>query len=62
MILCDNSFLSIGGGDGKYGLWLDSRLEKGISTSTQTFNNEALSDSVKSGERFDIIGVEIWKI
>ncbi|KAG5518109.1 hypothetical protein PMAC_003295 [Pneumocystis sp. 'macacae'] len=62
MILCDNSFLSIGGGDGKYGLWLDSRLEKGISTSTQTFNNEALSDSVRPGERFDIIGVEIWKI
>ncbi|KAG4304788.1 hypothetical protein PORY_001841 [Pneumocystis oryctolagi] len=62
IIFCDNSFLSIGGGDGKCGLWLDSRLEKGISTSTQTFNNEALSDSVKPGERFDIIGVEIWRI
>ncbi|EMR08382.1 hypothetical protein PNEG_03222 [Pneumocystis murina B123] len=62
MVLCDNSFLSIGGGDGKYGLWIDGQLEKGISASTQTFNNDPLSDSVKPGERFDILGVEVWKI
>ncbi|QSL64448.1 hypothetical protein MERGE_001749 [Pneumocystis wakefieldiae] len=49
-------------GDGKYGLWIDGSLEKGISSSTQTFNNDPLSDSVRPGERFDILGLEVWKI
>lgn len=77
MILCDNTFLSVGGGyvtlcmfsalsklttstrDGKYGLWLDDIFEKGVSQPCMTFGNEPLSEE---GEKFDIIGVELWKI
>ncbi|KAL7268857.1 oxidation resistance protein 1 [Rhizina undulata] len=59
MILCDHSYLSIGGGDGKYGLWLDDVFEKGVSSSCLTFGNERLSEE---GEKFDIIGVELWKV
>ncbi len=59
MMLCQPTFLSVGGGDGHYGLWLDDVFEKGISSSCPTFGNEPLSDE---GEKFDIIGVEIWSI
>lgn len=59
MMLCEAGFLSVGGGDGHYGLWLDDSFEKGISSSCLTFGNEPLSDE---GEKFDIIGVELWTI
>lgn len=59
MIFCEHSFLSVGGGDGHYGLWLDDTLERGISSSCPTFGNEPLSEE---GEKFDILGVEIWSI
>lgn len=58
-ILCDAHFLSVGAGDGKYGLWLDDSLEKGISSTCLTFGNERLSDM---GEKFGILGVEMWVI
>ena len=45
--------------DGKYGLWLDDNFEKGVSSPCLTFGNEPLSDD---GEKFDIIGVEVWSI
>lgn len=45
--------------DGKYGLWLDDIFEKGVSQPCMTFGNEPLSEE---GEKFDIIGVELWKI
>ncbi|EDN95257.1 hypothetical protein SS1G_11133 [Sclerotinia sclerotiorum 1980 UF-70] len=48
-----------GGGDGHYGLWLDDTFEKGISSSCPTFGNEPLSEE---GEKFDILGVEVWSI
>lgn len=51
--------MSVGGGDGKYGLWLDGVLEKGISSSSMTFGNEVLSEE---GEKFEIVGVEVWCI
>ena len=57
MIFCQQDFLSVGGGDGKYGLWLDSVLERGISSSCLTFGNEALSEE---GEKFEVLGVEVW--
>lgn len=57
MMLCDSTFLSVGGGDGHYGLWLDSTFEKGISSQCMTFGNEPLSGE---GEKFDILGVEVW--
>lgn len=59
MMLCEQGFLSVGGGDGRYGLWLDDVFEKGISSSCPTFGNEPLSDE---GEKFEILGVEVWSI
>lgn len=58
-ILCSSEFLSLGGGNGKYGLWLDDRLAKGISGHVPTFLNENLSDD---GEKFDVLGVELWSL
>jgi hypothetical protein len=58
-IFCQPHFLSVGGGDGHYGLWLDDNLAHGVSDTCPTFGNEALSDE---GSKFDIIGVEIWYI
>ncbi|RKF79123.1 Oxidation resistance protein 1 [Golovinomyces cichoracearum] len=59
LILCEAQYLSIGGGDGHYGLWLDDTLERGISSSCLTFGNEPLSEE---GEKFDVMGVEVWII
>ncbi|KAF9892931.1 oxidation resistance protein 1 [Aspergillus nanangensis] len=56
MMFCETGFLSLGGGDGHYGLWVDSGLEKGVSASCQTFGNEPLSDE---GVKFDVLGVEV---
>jgi hypothetical protein len=59
MIYCDHSFLSVGGGDGHYGLWLDDNFERGVSSACLTFGNEPLSEE---GEKFEILGVEIWSL
>jgi len=59
LMFCEQGFLSIGGGDGHYGLWLNDNLEKGVSSSCPTFGNEPLSDE---GTKFDVMGVEIWYI
>ncbi|KAL2179434.1 uncharacterized protein P884DRAFT_267856 [Thermothelomyces heterothallicus CBS 202.75] len=58
-MLCEPHFLSLGAGDGKYGLWLDDSLERGVSATSQTFGNEPLSDE---GEKFGVLGVEVWVI
>ncbi|MCJ1398653.1 oxidation resistance protein 1 [Xylographa trunciseda] len=57
VLYCRPDFLSVGGGDGTYGLWLDSVLERGVSGRCLTFGNEGLSDE---GPKFDILGVEVW--
>jgi TLD len=59
MIYCESSYLSVGGGDGHYGLWLDDQLERGISDPCPTFGNESLSEE---GHKFDVLGVEVWYI
>ena len=59
LIFCEQGFLSVGGGDGKYGLWLDGVLERGISSHCMTFGNEPLSEE---GEKFEVVGVELWCI
>ncbi|OJJ48640.1 hypothetical protein ASPZODRAFT_130738 [Penicilliopsis zonata CBS 506.65] len=59
MIFCETGFLSLGAGDGHYGLWLDSSFEKGVSASCETFGNEPLSDE---GTKFDVLGVEVWYV
>jgi hypothetical protein len=57
LIFCQQDFLSVGGGDGKYGLWLDVVLERGVSSHCMTFGNEGLSEE---GEKFEVVGVEVW--
>jgi hypothetical protein len=59
VMFCEQSFLSVGGGDGKYGLWLDGVLETGVSGRCLTFGNESLSEE---GEKFDVVGVEVWYV
>lgn len=59
MIYCQRDYLSVGGGDGHYGLWLDNDLETGISETCPTFGNEPLSDD---GKKFDVLGVEVWYV
>ncbi|EPE03655.1 oxidation resistance protein 1 [Ophiostoma piceae UAMH 11346] len=58
-IYCEAHSLSVGGGDGRYGLWLNDSLEKGISATCLTFGNQPLSDE---GEKFGVLGVELWVI
>ena len=60
LIHCETDFLSVGGGDGKYGLWLDRVLERGVSSAgCLTFGNEGLSED---GEKFEVVGVEVWAV
>ena len=59
MIFCEAGFLSVGGGDGRYGLWVDGCLERGVSSACLTFGNEALSEE---GEKYEVLGVEVWYI
>lgn len=58
-MFCQPEYLSVGGGDGHYGLWLDDNLNHGVSETCPTFGNEGLSDE---GSKFDVLGVEIWHI
>lgn len=58
-IYCEPHALSVGGGDGKYGLWLDDSLARGVSSTCLTFGNEPLSDQ---GVKFGVLGVEVWVI
>ena len=57
MIHCDPTYFSVGGGDGKYGLWLNEMLDMGISQRCPSFGNEPLSEE---GEKFEVIGIEFW--
>ncbi|XP_063299245.1 nuclear receptor coactivator 7 isoform X2 [Pelobates fuscus] len=52
----DISSLEIGGGGGRFGLWLDSDLYHGRSNSCSTFKNETLSKK----EDFIVQDVEVW--
>lgn len=58
-IFCQPEYLSVGGGDGHYGLWLDQGLNNGVSDTCTTFGNEPLSEE---GTKFDVLGVEIWYV
>ncbi|XP_074920018.1 nuclear receptor coactivator 7 isoform X2 [Chelonoidis abingdonii] len=52
----DISSLELGGGGGRFGLWLDVDLYHGRSNSCSTFNNDILSKK----EDFIIQDVEVW--
>ncbi|CAH1766054.1 10854_t:CDS:2 [Entrophospora sp. SA101] len=56
MILSEHNYLSVGGGDGRSALWIDSDFERGHSSCCDTFDNEILS----SDSEFDCIGFEVW--
>ncbi|KXN87828.1 Oxidation resistance protein 1 [Leucoagaricus sp. SymC.cos] len=65
--LCEPDFISFGGGDGSYGLYLDDTLFEGTSARSITFANEVLCSA--SGPRmaggaigFECVGVEVWSI
>ncbi len=59
-LLCETHFLSLGAGDdGKFGLWLDDSLERGVSATSLTYGNEPLSEE---GEKFGVLGVEVWVV
>ncbi|KAM0811972.1 hypothetical protein AB5N19_14289 [Seiridium cardinale] len=61
-ISSERSFLALGGGEGhnaRYGLWLDDGFNRGQSAKCGTFENDPLSDE---GEKFDIVGVELWVV
>nr|XP_056712494.1 nuclear receptor coactivator 7 isoform X2 [Euleptes europaea] len=52
----DVTSLELGGGDGRFGLWLDADLYHGRSNCCSTFNNDILSEK----EDFVVQDVEVW--
>lgn len=71
LILSDSpAFLSLGGGNGTFGLWLDGNFDKGFSTTCPTFGNEVLCSKAYEREgtdgrreaKFDIQAVECWAV
>ncbi|XP_077638359.1 nuclear receptor coactivator 7 isoform X2 [Lonchura striata] len=52
----DTTSLELGGGGGRFGLWLDADLYHGRSNSCSTFNNDILTKK----EDFIIQDVEVW--
>ncbi|KAJ1976750.1 oxidation resistance protein 1 [Dimargaris verticillata] len=42
LILCEPDFIAMGGGTGKFGLWIDSEFDQGFSAFCPTFHNEPL--------------------
>jgi hypothetical protein len=63
-MFCQAEYLSIGGGDGHYGLWLAQNLGEGVSATCPTFGNEPLSEegAGQGKGRFEVLGVEVWGI
>ncbi|QLG73052.1 hypothetical protein HG535_0E01360 [Zygotorulaspora mrakii] len=58
-IYCQSDFLSMGAGDGHYGLWLDDSLIHGVSNPSLTFGNDVLS---REGKKFHVVALEVWKV
>ncbi|KAF8991218.1 TLDc domain-containing protein [Cyathus striatus] len=61
--LCEGDYLSFGGGDGHYGLYLDSSLFDGSSAPCPTFANEPLCTPgpLKACTvEFECVGLEVW--
>ncbi|KAL4077831.1 TLD-domain-containing protein [Scleroderma citrinum] len=71
VVLCEPEFISFGGGDGHYGLYIDATLLDGSSAPCPTFDNPALctqppSQSVLgTGTKdvpFECVGLEVWGV
>ncbi|KAJ2060793.1 oxidation resistance protein 1 [Coemansia sp. S146] len=67
-VMCDPDFVAIGGGRGKFGLWIKSDFLHGYSARCPTFNNEPLgldpthpkNDESDAQQEFVVGHVEIW--
>ncbi|THH17027.1 hypothetical protein EW146_g3712 [Bondarzewia mesenterica] len=63
--LCEPKYLSFGGGDGHYGLYLDDTLFDGSSARCPTFENDPLcSPGPRKGRTvtFECVGLEVWGV
>ncbi|ELU41951.1 TLD domain-containing protein [Rhizoctonia solani AG-1 IA] len=64
--LCETDFISFGGGNGKFGLYLDSALLDGESASCPTFDNEPLCSGGNASSagtvKYECVGIEAWSI
>ncbi|KAL0952980.1 hypothetical protein HGRIS_007192 [Hohenbuehelia grisea] len=63
--LCEPDYLSFGGGDGQYGLYLDDTLLDGSSARCPTFDNAPLCSPApqKAGATpFECVGLEVWGV
>ncbi|CAI4054142.1 hypothetical protein SUVZ_16G0900 [Saccharomyces uvarum] len=58
-IYCTSKFLSMGAGDGHYGLLCDDGLLHGVSNPCQTYGNDILS---AEGNKFSIVALEVWRV
>ncbi|KAJ1549794.1 oxidation resistance protein 1 [Nowakowskiella sp. JEL0078] len=56
-ILSDSNCLAFGGGEGRFGLWVDNELLNGHSEKSIAFDNETLS---KESE-FEVMALEVWR-
>ncbi|KAI9312472.1 TLD-domain-containing protein [Dichotomocladium elegans] len=56
LIYASREYLSMGGGDGRVGLWLDRDLLHGHTETCATFDNEPLT----SEKKFECLALEIW--
>ncbi|PVU89472.1 hypothetical protein BB561_005331 [Smittium simulii] len=66
-ILCDPDFFAVGGGNGKFGLWVSSDLLHGNSESCSTFDNLPLSTNNSTinhlnDSSFTIQSIEMWSL
>ena len=55
-VFCDSDGIAIGMGS-KYGIYINSTLEKGFSSPTDTFGN---AERLSVGEDFIIENIEVW--
>ncbi|KAF8462510.1 TLD-domain-containing protein [Gautieria morchelliformis] len=66
VLLCEASFISFGGGEGKYGLYLDANLIDGSSARCPTFDNPILCATARAdGNKtvpFECVGIESWGV
>ncbi|KAK0429587.1 TLD-domain-containing protein [Armillaria borealis] len=64
--LCEPEYLSFGGGDGSYGLYVDKSLLEGSSARCLTFGNDVLCSPGKmragGAVPFECVGLEVWRV
>lgn len=56
LVYSNGQFFAVGGGQGKFGLWLHSDLTHGYTESCGTFNNPVLTIN----SAFECVALEIW--